>query len=165
MDSALMYEKPRPFDIYHEGRLGQKWGRRNGPPYPLGSSQLSDVERRNGGISKSAKERDGVSGKNQISSYKSISELSNDELDKLIDRLMKEERLTSLMYSVYGKDGKNYIINELGGMGEKITKDTMVEIGKKIASALATMVINDVSQDVAGFDLLNKDPRNNKREK
>ena len=32
--------------LMHWGILGQKWGQRNGPPYPLGSSQMSRAERR-----------------------------------------------------------------------------------------------------------------------
>lgn len=30
-----------PNELYHHGRLGQKWGERNGPPYPLSRGQLS----------------------------------------------------------------------------------------------------------------------------
>lgn len=30
-----------PNDLYHHGRLGQKWGEQNGPPYPLSRQQLS----------------------------------------------------------------------------------------------------------------------------
>ena len=29
----------------HHGRLGMKWGKRNGPPYPLDYSKLSEEER------------------------------------------------------------------------------------------------------------------------
>ena len=32
--------------LQHWGILGQKWGQKNGPPYPLGSSQMSRAERR-----------------------------------------------------------------------------------------------------------------------
>ena len=32
--------------LMHWGILGQKWGQKNGPPYPLGSSQMSRAERR-----------------------------------------------------------------------------------------------------------------------
>lgn len=30
-----------PNELYHHGRLGQKWGKRNGPPYPLSRTSLS----------------------------------------------------------------------------------------------------------------------------
>ena len=31
--------------LAHHGILGQKWGQRNGPPYPLGSAQMSTAEK------------------------------------------------------------------------------------------------------------------------
>ena len=33
-------------ELYHHGIQGQKWGVRNGPPYPLDSSQMSGRERK-----------------------------------------------------------------------------------------------------------------------
>lgn len=50
----------RSYSLAHSGRLGQKWGVKHGPPYPLGERQLTGAYRKNGGVSKSAAERDGV---------------------------------------------------------------------------------------------------------
>lgn len=33
-------------ELYHHGIKGQKWGARNGPPYPLNSSDKSASEKR-----------------------------------------------------------------------------------------------------------------------
>lgn len=35
-------------DLQHHGILGQKWGRKNGPPYPLGASDHSAAEKKAG---------------------------------------------------------------------------------------------------------------------
>lgn len=48
--------------LCHHGRLGQRKGVKNGPPYPLGEDQLTSVYEKNGGMSESAKEVYGEGG-------------------------------------------------------------------------------------------------------
>lgn len=38
----------RNYELYHHGILGQKWGRQQGPPYPLDASDHSSAERKAG---------------------------------------------------------------------------------------------------------------------
>lgn len=42
--------------LYHHGITGMKWGTRNGPPYPLGSSAMTSVQRKSNTVSKWARE-------------------------------------------------------------------------------------------------------------
>lgn len=44
----MMREKYTESYLYHHGIKGQKWGDRNGPPYPLGASDHSSRERKAG---------------------------------------------------------------------------------------------------------------------
>lgn len=45
-DCFFFYKHPIEDDLEHSGRLGMKWGVRNGPPYPLGEDQMSAAEKR-----------------------------------------------------------------------------------------------------------------------
>lgn len=42
------YKFSRETDIWHHGILGQKWGKRNGPPYPLAAGKHSAAEKKAG---------------------------------------------------------------------------------------------------------------------
>lgn len=61
-------------ELYHHGILGQKHGRRNGPPYPLQSSQFSSAQRKAG--AKESKWADGTP-KGYKPKKKSVGESTN----------------------------------------------------------------------------------------
>ena len=95
--------------ISHHGIPGMKWGKQNGPPYPLGSSQMSFLERRR--AKKAAKTeakkeqaaRKAEERKNRaITSgdahhvYSERRNMTNQELRQAIERIELERKLTSL---------------------------------------------------------------------
>ena len=45
-------------DMQHHGILGQKWGKKNGPPYPLGGGDYTQSERK--AIYKKRKQRNSI---------------------------------------------------------------------------------------------------------
>ena len=47
--NGLVYESvDYSYHLAHHGILGQKWGKQNGPPYPLGASDHSAAEKKAG---------------------------------------------------------------------------------------------------------------------
>ena len=74
--------------LAHHGILGQKWGKRNGPPYPLSSNQMSSSETKHKYSRKNAKamarERDAI----EEEKYKKITGRNQKMVDALQRKLI-----------------------------------------------------------------------------
>lgn len=106
--------------LSHHGIMGQKWGKRNGPPYPLDSSQKSAAEKKRG---KSDAQKKSERAKKIVS--KNRGTLTDEEIFEKIRRLEAEIRLKDLTE----KDVSN---------GKKIVKDILVQAGTKVATTALT---------------------------
>lgn len=105
---------PSNNDLYHHGILGQKWGKQNGPPYPLGSSSHSAAEKRagwrkslNGGSSRAEKKqakkeakaekyRTGETNRLKVEREKLENKLAKTRNPKSNSSLRKQERLNQI---------------------------------------------------------------------
>lgn len=108
-------------NIYHHGILGQRWGKKNGPPYPLGVSSHSASEKKAGWAKslskKTPKQKESESKKR--SDAKNRGTLSDAELKSKIERLKMEKELGKLTDEVVSS-GKAYTTQILKSVGTKV---------------------------------------------
>lgn len=104
-------------ELYHHGIKGQKWGKKNGPPYPLDASDHSSSERKEGikGCTKEAKAE--AKSNSKGSALRNTSVKSNELTQKEINEFRKK------MVGYYG-NGKPEKAKEYSKMSdEEIAED------------------------------------------
>lgn len=108
------------YELYHHGIFGQRWGKRNGPPYPLSRSQKSRKE-------KKGEEREPLTDKEKEKIIKSGSaqqinqvkdQLTNQELQTAMDRINLYRKLSTITSSETksGFDTVNDIMKKVGNV-------------------------------------------------
>ena len=129
-------------ELYHHGRLGQSWGVRNGPPYPLSRSTVSEAygkKRGIGGLVESRKqkkaekaEREEQERKKRLAEDKErvlregtatellpyLSELSSQELSDAIKRIKWTNEINELSLKELNKgwDSVNSVMKKVGNV-------------------------------------------------
>lgn len=115
--------------LQHWGILGQKWGQRNGPPYPLSSAKMNAAERKQAKLSRKAE-------KKEQRRKSDVKNMSDAELDKALGRLRKEQEYENL-------SGKN--ITD----GKKFVKNALVIGGTMAATAMISELARRGGTDIA----------------
>lgn len=114
-------------ELAHHGIDGQKWGVRNGPPYPLDSGSKSASERKY--------RTDKGYHKNKPNKKKPVSRMSNEELQRRIDRKELEKRYADLDDQQVSRGRQkvmNYVRDYATVAAAVLTTAKLVDIGRKL---------------------------------
>lgn len=120
--------------IAHHGILGQKWGKKNGPPYPLDFRKLSAEER------ELAKRKSISEGDVQTAAHKKNRNFYSDqELRDLMTRFDLNQRLSSLSTKDIktGQEKVQDFANKMGSVADALNKGTnLYNAAAKISNSL-----------------------------
>lgn len=158
-------------DVEHHGIKGQKWGVRNGPPYPLDSSKSTGkrLKETKGGVKKKDKKNDKYGGFREIHEVdpyeKNLSnnqELSNREIKNLVDNTDIEQDDNFLEATYIPSKGSPVFIYGMNTNRGNITESdikkaaTVVLANKQsIEKACKDTIIKD--KDMTGwYEIFNK---------
>lgn len=133
--------------LEHSGILGMKWGKRNGPPYPLKYSAHSAAEKKH--MSKSS------SDSSSSDNSKKLSNKSNDEIKADTERLKLENDYNRAVndkiklqqeYNSYVSKGKSEISKQM----KKKMSEAVSELAKSSVTKIGNKILDDLLKDEKG---------------
>lgn len=116
--------------LSHHGILGQKWGKRNGPPYPIDK----DIKKNDKREKKKRYKELAKTNKELKRKIKERKYLTDEELDKMIIRLQKEKNLKDLYLS-------NNASAKAANDGKKAASEALRDVGKSTFKKVAATVM------------------------
>lgn len=148
--------------LEQSGIPGQKWGLRNGPPYPLSGGQMSSAEKKKGEVSKSAKEKYGENQNKQKETnpkeeqatpktlakprdvYQNRSNITDKELQAYLTRVNMEKQLKDLSNKQYAAEHPvNTFMKECMNDAKDAAKNAAKEYTKKKIKEAVTKALEN----------------------
>lgn len=137
--------------LLHSGRLGMRWGVRNGPPYPLDKKQFSEAEKKAAGTSGNASES--KSKRKQSSGLQK----GKNTFTRFSDTKEKEVRVGTYVsstkndYHMYKSDAEHGV---LGNDARKELYETTIKAHGKIKVADVNVTLDDVMHKIENHRVL-----------
>lgn len=124
-------------ELYHHGILGMKWGKRNGPPYPITVSKKRKI--------KASEDEKKESDNKEQAKPKSMKSMTDSELREAILRLELEKRY---------RDLSTPEMKERTSRGKVFMMDVLEKSGKTVAIQFTTYLLGKAVNAVTGEDVV-----------
>lgn len=145
-------------ELYHHGRLGQRWGKKNGPPYPLNFDDLSDEER------SKAKEKT-IRNADIRTAAANKKHFSNDDIDQIIKRFGKEQELEKLNKKIIDS-GRIHAMESIDKLSESMgTISKFIDNGTKVYNSTVKVTNSLYGTNYKFIKEANKDGGEKKKDK